>query len=397
MRTNTLLAFGASLCLWAGLAPAQNILGLDTGAGALAPPRIHEFQRDCTALRICNSVGMSNPIPDPAGGIARGECTGWTYTTDGLVLVAHDENCAVTWRCILPQISAGGWTGLDVNEGAQRLFFTDALHLGFYHFDGTCPIGQLGSFCRLPAGLNAPLTGITEDKRDGSVWVCDASGQVANVVFSAAGGCTIRRIFRVLCPGATSLLSLRGITIDACRDILYVTDNLGTVATVTTAGAVLRCCAYQRVQPARHLVGLALKHEGAVEIGRGCTGPNCPPCQPRASLRGLPVLPSRCFGIELSDAPSAGTAFLMLNVGGPCSTIPIAGLCGPLYIGVPNWFSPATPIVPSGGGLCDGTASYSLPLPNNYFLCGLEICAQWLVLCPAGGIGLSNGLDFRLN
>ena len=324
------------------------------------------------------------------------EDTGWTYTTDGLILVAHDESCNAVWRCPLPLISSSGWTGLDISESLDRAYFTDAVHLGYYHFDGSCPIGPIRHVCRAPAQLNTPLTGITLDNRDQSVWVCDASGQVANVVFNAAGGCTVRRIFRVSCPNASNLLSLRGITLHGCRDLLYVTDNMGTVAAVTTSGNVLRCCRYQRVQPARFLVGLDLDFDGGTVVGRGCTGPNCPPCMPEASLRGLPTLPSRCFGVRLDNAPTNGRAVLMLNIGGPCPTIPIAGLCGPLYIGAPNWFSPMMPITPTGAGLCDGSAFFSLPIPNNYFLCGLEICAQWLTLCPAGGLGISNGVHFRL-
>ena len=85
----------------------------------------------------------------------------------------------------------------------------------------------------------------------------------------------------------------------------------------------------------------------------------------------------------------------MLNVGGPCFQIPL-GLCGPLEIGVPNFFGPGL-VIGGGPGACNGQVALGLPIPPDFLLCGLPICAQWIMLCPGGGLGLSNGLSFVLN
>ena len=391
LRTG-LLAFALSLGAPA-LASAQSLLGLDTGTGALPVPRIHEFQRDCTALAICDSVSLSNPIADPAGGIAYGTCTGNVYTTDGFLLVATDLNCRGICRVVIPQIATSGWTGMAVDEDAGRMYFTDAVHVGYYDFR-PCQFGNLGDFCRLPAGLNSPLTGVEIDPANGSLWVCDATGQVANLVLGG-GQCRVRQIFRVLCPSQTAPLSLRGITLDPCARALFVTDDQGTVVTLDTAGNVQNCCRYARVQPARHLVGLARRPAPARLFGQGCSGPGCAPCQPQIGVQGEPVIPSRCFGITLDQAPLGGTAVLMLNIGGPCVQIPI-GLCGPLEIGVPNFFSPGVAIG-GGPGACGGQASFPLPIPSNSLLCGLQVCGQWIMLCPGGGLGLSDATSIVLN
>ncbi|MBK9385300.1 MAG: hypothetical protein IPN34_10845 [Planctomycetes bacterium] len=391
LRTG-LLVFALSLGAPA-LASAQSLLGLDTGTGALPVPRIHEFLRDCTALAICDSTSLANPIADPAGGIAYGTCTGNVYTTDGFLLVATDLNCNGICRVVIPQIATSGWTGMAVDEDAGRMYFTDAVHVGYYDFR-PCQFGNLGDFCRLPAGLNSPLTGVELDPSNGSLWVCDATGQVANLVLGG-GQCRVRQIFRVLCQGATAPLSLRGITLDPCARALFVTDDQGTVLTLDTAGNVQNCCRYARVQPARHLVGLARRPAPARLFAQGCSGPGCAPCQPRIGVAGEPVIGSRCFGITLDQAPLGGTAVLMLNLGGPCTQIPI-GLCGPLELGIPNFFSPGVAIG-GGPGACGGQASFALPIPSNYLLCGLQICGQWIMLCPGGGLGLSDAASIVLN
>jgi hypothetical protein len=387
-----LLALSAALCAPA-LAPAQSLFGLDNGTGALPVPRIHEFQRDCTALAICDSTSLANPIADPAGGIAYGSCTGNLYTTDGFVLVATDRACTGICRVAIPLISTSGWTGMAIDEDAGRMYFTDSVHVGYYDFR-PCQFGNLVDFCRLPAGLNAPLTGVEIDPSNGSLWVCDGTGQVANLVLGG-GSCRVRQIFRVLCPGSTAPNSLRGITLDTCHRALFVTDDQGVVITLDTAGNVQNCCRYARVQPARHLVGLARRPAPARFFGQGCTGPGCAPCQPQIGTSGESMIPNRCFGFTLDQAPFGGTAVLMLNIGGPCVPIPI-GLCGPLEIGVPNFFS-AGVAIGGGPGACAGQASISLPIPSNFLLCGLQVCGQWIMLCPGGGLGVSDGSSIVLD
>ena len=44
----------------------------------------------------------------------------------------------------------------------------------------------------------------------------------------------------------------------------------------------------------------------------------------------------------------------------------------------------------------DGAGSIALPLPNDPVFFGLFVTAQSAFLCPAGGIGLTHGVEFPI-
>ena len=72
-------------------------------------------------------------------------------------------------------------------------------------------------------------------------------------------------------------------------------------------------------------------------------------------------------------------------------------LCGPIY--TPAVLGTLGPAVVAGGGICNGTASFPLPLPANPAFAGMVLGAQSIVVCPgpAGfGSAVSNCLSFEL-
>jgi hypothetical protein len=50
----------------------------------------------------------------------------------------------------------------------------------------------------------------------------------------------------------------------------------------------------------------------------------------------------------------------------------------------------------AGAGVCDGSASLGIPLPADPLLFGASVTVQSAFLCPAGGFGLSQGIEFPI-
>ena len=108
---------------------------------------------------------------------------------------------------------------------------------------------------------------------------------------------------------------------------------------------------------------------------------------------GDPSLGNLGFQIQLVNAPAGARAGLFLGLG-----------CTPGFISACSTFH-ANPslgpfVVPIGGVGCNGRAIWQLPLAANASACGLTLCAQDIVICPAApnpsGIGLSDAIQFNI-
>jgi hypothetical protein len=99
------------------------------------------------------------------------------------------------------------------------------------------------------------------------------------------------------------------------------------------------------------------------------------------------------FGYRLTGAQPGITAFCFANVG-PCTPgVPI--FCGLFHV----------PLVPppinlgamvTVGAACASTAFQPLPIPVNPAICGTDISAQDVIICPGFGIGLTNAVCVRI-
>lgn len=123
-----------------------------------------------------------------------------------------------------------------------------------------------------------------------------------------------------------------------------------------------------------------------VEVG------TCPACTPiTLSPVGDALLGNASFGLQLQNAPAGGFSLFAISVGHPVLQ---PFLCGSLGLTIP--FLELGSVFNSGAGPCGSTASAGLPIPNDPYLFGFFVSAQSGFLCPAGGLGLSNTIEFPI-
>lgn len=123
-----------------------------------------------------------------------------------------------------------------------------------------------------------------------------------------------------------------------------------------------------------------------VELG------SCPACSPvTLAPTGDALLGNANFGLQLQNAPAGGFSLFAISVGHP-SLQPF--LCGSLGLSLP--FLELGSVFNSGAGPCGSTVSTGLPIPNDPYLFGYFVTAQSGFLCPAGGLGLSNTIEFPI-
>lgn len=131
------------------------------------------------------------------------------------------------------------------------------------------------------------------------------------------------------------------------------------------------------------------------KVGTSCSDPAaCITC-PTVSLEtvGQAVTGNTSFSLAIQNGPTGGIGAFYLGIGHP-QTNPIPLFCGAVY--------PQLPVLElgigflTGTGTCDGAGSLAVPLPNDPVFFGLFVTAQSAFLCPAGGIGLTHGIEFPI-
>ncbi|MCC6672695.1 MAG: hypothetical protein IT458_16645 [Planctomycetes bacterium] len=366
------------------------------------------------SLGTCNTQVCPLGLPAPAlnfhGGTAYEALRGNVWVSNGpLIQVVKPGTCAI-FCPPFPAPGPGPVTGLAVLEKQRRIYMSHQGNVISWHAL-SCPVSPIGS-CPAPVPAGSQIGGLAlSDVKDlifysASVW---AAGVPANnIVFVAPlqNPCTPICSFPVPLCGNNPMGPITGLAFDDCKFVLYATDGKQTVGlfvNVTAAGCntqMVSCCPNTSGTP---LIGLCLEAAHATSSGASCTANPCPACPTMtAGTIGDATLANPAFAITLSGAPSGGTAYLVLNLGA-CSPpgLPIPPFCGPLLVplGAPG------PIVLGGFPLagtppCGGGATVGLPIPPNPALCGFNLAAQWLVLCPAGGLlgtGVTNCITIPIS
>lgn len=217
-----------------------------------------------------------------------------------------------------------------------------------------------------------------------------------------AAPCTVLAGMTILpCAVPTGLWT--GLACDSGKRRLYATDGLRLVTVpCQLAGAlpVLQppaCCPPVAPGP-DPLIGLAVRPGVATSNGASCNNGSCPACPTTLRLHIDSVLGNDRHGFELGQAAAGSLAWTVLGFG-PCAPpgAVVPPLCGPVY--TPAVLGTLGPAVVGGGGVCNGTASFPLPLPANAAFAGMVLGAQSIVVCPgpAGfGSAVSNCLSFEL-
>ena len=100
-----------------------------------------------------------------------------------------------------------------------------------------------------------------------------------------------------------------------------------------------------------------------------------------------------CFAVSIQDALTNGIGVWFASIGSPSAT-PLPLFCGAVYGQLP-FINLGASVLP-GAATCDGSGSIPLPLPNLPGVFGTFLTAQSMFLCPQGGLGLTNAIEFPI-
>ncbi|MBK8979649.1 MAG: hypothetical protein IPM29_27435 [Planctomycetes bacterium] len=369
---------------------------------------------------LCNPAATAclNTLPAPAeawsGGAAVDPVRNSLWHSQGtrlleLGLDTCATGCAMPADLVLGPVSRVG--GLTFDATAGTLLHVESVPgiaaVVTYGFTATggCPT-RIG-VCRFPLPTAAHHAGaIALDRADDLLFVAasdfgPAGPQNRILVIDRNGpGCDPICYLPALACNRGTLQAIRAMAYDACARRLYVSDGRQTAVFVVQMGST-RCptliaesCCPTAAPGGQLWAGFDRLPTAPRQLGGGCLPPRvCPTCPtvPRLTATGLPVLGNAGFGFRIEDAPNTSTGFVVVNVG-PCGNVPFG--CGTLFAQPPVLAIGPAPML---GAACGGSGAFPLALPDNVALCNLLLCAQGLVVCQAGGLGLTNGLVVPLS
>lgn len=398
------------LALCGGLAAQapDNLIGITRTTPIL-------LQRDhpgCATLPFCNPPGFPPAPGQPyAGGTAWDPIRNGAWISNGFVIANVDPN-GCNYICPpfpAPLVSPNAVvTGLEMVETLNQVWVLDSFG-NLYQDQYACPLTVI-SMCNtgLPLTATNATGGLAVDEKNRLVFYSYSNwmtGATTLHIATMANPCQAFQVVTV--PGCVGLL-LRGVTglaVDACKQILYLTDGVTTMSWPYTVGggpSVLflppNCCVIPPPVPGDTFIGLAVRTGRATSHGAPCANGPCPVCPMVHTLRNSPNLGNAAFGLELNGAPLGALTWCVIGIG-PCASpgVLFPPMCGPLYTG--PTLGTIGPVATAAGAGCGGTASYPLGLPMIPGLCGAVISSQCVAFCFAGGAvgtSLSNCLSWEL-
>lgn len=379
------------------------------GLTRVAPALRHHDHWNCQPLNVC-------PVPLPAAGIAAATAggTGWdpvrsgAWVTNGTSLALVGDNCNMLCPPVpIPTLGGNVFaTGLDVVESGNRILVLD--NTGRIHtLSNTCPPVTI-SVCNtgLLTGLNQVVTGLASDEGNGYTFIAvtnPATGNNRIAVAALNNPCQVLCILPVLLPCTTAFGSITGLACDWGNRWIYATDGLTTIAiryaVAPNCPVILNidCCA-SPIIVADPFVGLAVRTGRATSHGQPCGNGACPSCPMVHTLANDPNLGNAQFALDLQQAPVNSLAWCLIGVSA-CSNagLVVPPLCGPIYTG--PLLGTLGPNSTLGFGVCNGSTSFSFPLPAWPGLAGWTMSSQCISLCVTGpniGTAISNCLSFTL-
>ncbi|MCB9896533.1 MAG: hypothetical protein H6825_00890 [Planctomycetes bacterium] len=340
------------------------------------------------------------------GDIADDPLTDTVYTTDGLVITSFTGDTACSGGACFPINSffaptfggvmgpltgmgcdaSGGFTG-----GPPLLWVTDGKMIAAFVPPpaGACgPIVPVFPPCLLASAAIGPATDVSWDP-GGVLWVSFAPGFIQAYV---PGGCAPAS--PVIPVGACPLGPLVGIAVDTSTPNFfspvtagYVTDGVTVAYVDLFTGAPAPPTFYTPLtcNPTPALLnGLALAQHG-VQYGAPRVGA-------KLDTFGQASTPGPTFGLEVTGAPSIGTAFLIVNFNFPGPGF----FCPPVPgVGTKIWVDPTAPgTVIALPALGPGCVPIPLAIPPAV-PAGLEIFAQMVFVGPGGppALDATNGVE----
>jgi hypothetical protein len=406
MKTLGLLA----LPLLVSLLPAQQrLIGFTVKSTPVESTTITR-QTLCTTPNLVCADALPWPTVPYAGGAAYSPMKQSVWHSEGfrlqeIPLDGCKPTCSTAATRSLGTDSRVGGLTMDPlrNEMLQVESIAGTGAIVVYGMKDTCP--TFLTACKFPLASPKHFAGaIAYDAKRRLVYV-------ANSLFDVAAPENILYVFRrgdtncaPLCKLEVKncltggLQAIRAMAYDECTDTILLSDGRQTseqrvVFTPSSPCPVLRpmsCCPL--AHPAGELwAGFDLEPIHPRRLGAGCTQRSCAHC-PNVSLvpNGDPTVGNSQFGFQVQDGPVGAISLVFLSPG-PCTAgIPIG--CGQFLPALPPILLP--PFGLAGGGPCGGQGSVGLPIPNDYALCNVLLCAQGIILCPGApiGIGLTNAL-----
>jgi hypothetical protein len=384
----------------------NNLIGL-TRASPLIAQRDHNA---CASLPFCNPPGMPPAVAQPyAGGTGFDPTRNGVWVSNGPLLAEYDAATCVP-RCPpaqAPLLSPSAVvTGLEVVESLNQVWMLDSIG-NVYRLSNACPPVVI-SMCNTGLTLTATNAtgGLAVDEKNRLVfysysnWV---TGVTQVVIASMALPCQPLQTVTVTACGTAPLRGCTGLAVDACRQVLYLTDGVLTIGWgYTVAGPAVNfglqtCCTLPPPIAGDTFVGLAVRSGGATSFGPRCANGACPACPMVHTLRNSPNLGNATFALDLTGAPLGSLTWCAVG-GGPCAApgTLVPPLCGAIFTG--PLLGTIGPIATAPGAGCGGAVIYPLGLPMIPSLCGSVISSQCVTLCPGPAIGtsLSNCLSWEI-
>jgi hypothetical protein len=361
----------------------------------------------------------------------------------------HD---VLIWSCLEPQTAC--FTALAVPTGFEGGSAYDPVNQLYWHSNGSRlqasasnPGFKCEPYCDAPSPV-PNLTGLAFDARSGKLWILGAapeivrtdggvcpvvesrcslagvipSGMVAaglalsekhGLLFYAASttGATPANVIvvaaisdpcRVVCTidlgapfGSPQVDPITGLGFDDCDDELFAVAGSAGIVRARLALPSCSVIALSRCTPATsyRFHGLCLQPPLSNVAGRSCTPEACRHCTNRVQSNEA-TLGNTSFRVVFFSAPRDGFAVPLVGLSACTSGVPV--LCGRFLPAL----SPPPIVLPAlslpGASSCQGVGILRLPIAADSGLCGLQLCIQAVVTCPAGGFGLSEALAIRV-
>lgn len=376
-----------------------------------ATPLLRSRDMGSCAERACAPVGFPPMASHPAaGGSAYDPTRGGVWISDGTMIACSDpDDCRYLCPPLPLPLPRAFVSGLAVNEIRGRLVVSDTASM-IHVYPLSCPLGAPLFSCPASVPSGHTIGGIaTADVLDLVIWSSsDFSGAAppGNLLYVAPFGRPCSPICSTPLPrcGGVAMGPIHGVAYDQCTRTVWVTDGFKTLGLTldpsTCALTPTHCCPAGGTEP---FIGLCVMPSRGTVVGRACLHPACGPCTPTTGIGtvGDPAIGNPAFTVTLDGAPLGVPSWLMLSLGGPCSsagTRPPAPWCGLLHIDLVLPPILVGPVTTTGSSTCGGSASTTIPIPASLSLCGLHGCAQWIGICRGGSGGLlSPALSFAIS
>jgi len=370
----------------------------------------------CAIVKKCPNV-LSPATTAAAGGTGYDPRWRGVWSSDGatIELTGIDKCDSICRGSPSLALTGSQVSGLAVNDSRSQLYQLETVAGGFAITTYDIRDPKTSCFTRVASCTGRTLTatgvaaGLAYDEVRRLLYISTSEGTATTgfthhiLVTRADAPCNVICNFQIPNQCLSDKRVLTGLAYEGCKpDMIYATDGvkvleIQVVSPDTCGFKVARCC-----DATGDYRGLAtIPGFYAEPVGSSCLAAPCPTCPSMiaTSSGGDPDIGNPNFGLELRDAPvgspfNIGVLFLSAGQCGP--GLPFS--CGKVYAYPANLGILPVAILGSTG--CTGTAKYPLPLtiPPTDAFCGVPICSQWLILCPASsgpaGIGLSNAFEF---